>query len=171
MPKIFGGGADATKLPLAGGTMTGAVSFSGSISSAGSSVRNIHGGGNANDWAMNCPTGGSHLFTVNGVEQFRIAHNAVGTLTYGYALLGFNSGGSNYALRLGGGVDYGVNSASAGAEYHTASSAYPSANIQSAPLITRAASTAIALCPVATGDVAKVQIFDDTVASAGAIVP
>ena len=112
-------------------------------------------------------SGAKHqFFDKNGVEKFRVDETGSYSPTYGYALLGFSSGGSNYQLKLGGGANnVGINSVAAGAEYHTVSSGYPYANIQSAPLITRAASTAIALCPVATGDMAYVTILESSIAS------
>ena len=66
-----------SKLPLAGGTMTGAVSFSGSISSAGSSTRNIHGNGGTTDLYANVPTGGNFTISENGSNNIRASGNGL----------------------------------------------------------------------------------------------
>ena len=114
-------------------------------------------------------SGAAHsFFDKNGVEKLIV--NEDGVISYGATYLGDNvqSYGSNYSLgfyiisntqaimhRAGSSFAGGAGSLIYGIDHAT----YPGAHQQFAPLSTRAASTAFAVCPVATGDSAVVELF------------
>jgi len=107
-------------------------------------------------------SGAAHsFFDKNGVEQLRVNENG---LSFGNLVA---SAETIYRVNnLGSTKIYGgTDSTSARLELWGASGTYPGAHQQFAPLSTRAASTAFAVCPVATGDIAEAKIMSNAVAS------
>lgn len=64
------------RLPLAGGTMTGALGFGTSAATSGS-TREIHTGGDPEDLIVNVPTGGNINSSVNGIVYVRHSVNGL----------------------------------------------------------------------------------------------
>lgn len=168
--RLRNAGLTIGEVAATGLSMNYPITLSGNVSSAGSTVRNVHGGGNANDFVVNVPSGGRLVFAANGTEQTEIS-TSQGVVTNflqisvptGYVSSPrFVAQGNNPFICGGSSYPYD------GAKlylYTIGHATYPGANQSFAPLTTRAASTAIAVCPVATGDMAYVTILESSIAS------
>lgn len=201
--------SDATKLPLAGGTLTGALSLSdnlntkailvGTSASPGGSTRGIHTNSDANDLYLNVASAGTLRLAVNNVAQEYV--NAVygrvlstdastGILATAYqpgvrhgsaikhnvpsgARHAFCENGSEIAYVSGSGLQFPTaHTAPADTVYGIFRRSTPNATvvqsgdvcIDKGRLLTRTASAAIEICPVATGDEAWVRILETTIA-------
>lgn len=177
-------------LPLGGGVMgpagnAGYTYFCGGASEGQSngayiSLSGVGWTGDAGYYCGNNAGAAHSFFDKNGAEQLRVDENGLNanyitplsgvSLNNGtsHGLWGIHGNGglhnhlSNaYSTGVWGASQSNGFSDGAGALYCGNSNFYPGAHQQFAPLTTRAASTAFAVCPVATGDVAIVEIMED----------
>lgn len=123
------------------------------------------------EYILRNASGAAHsFFDKNGVEQLKIDENGAGGATYGELFFSggvgvrirWNYGASPQALLMDATGIFLGNTTHGGLYcYRTDYATYPGAHQQFAPLSTRAASTAFAVCPVATGDIADIWLYDN----------
>jgi len=110
-------------------------------------------------------SGAAHsFFDKNGVERLNIQEDGIrsssflrtNTLVSNTGAISIYSGSANESTSIFGGN--GILNGAGIAVYGPSHATYPGAHQQFAPLSTRAASTAFAVCPVATGDIAEAKI-------------
>lgn len=169
---------------LGGTTFTGAVQWSGAQSSAGNTVANTWRDSSGN-LISNVQSGAQFAWYVNGSNRLNLdGANLITTGSLGVSgnsvtsnVYGCNSGGTQInGTSAGYSVMTGRSTIGTGANgatnqcYAANHATYPGVNYASANLDTRAANTAIALCAVPAGNMARVEILENSIAGCWAHV-